>query len=105
MRRKALKSASTQLNVSLSSWSPAIGKWRGAPWPYARAVAKTWVVWGLQSSLPCFATKSQAAAVLFWRIAYRNVEARKAQCGDLRTVGAGDRSGLKPSRGHVKRIA
>ena len=29
--------------------------------------------------LPCFATKSRAAAVLFWRIAYRNVEARKAQ--------------------------
>jgi threonyl-tRNA synthetase len=29
--------------------------------------------------LPCFPTKWRVAAVLFWRIAYRNFEARKAQ--------------------------
>src|SRR3982074_2623710 len=48
-------------------------------------------------------TKSSAPAGLFWRIAYRNVEARKVQGAARRTVGAGDRSGWKPSRGHDTR--
>jgi len=71
------KIRSIHSSVCLTSWSPASGKWRRAPWPYAREVAEIWAVWSSRNSLPCSATKSRAAAVLFWRIAYRNVEARR----------------------------